>query len=515
MHWADVIAKELMSKQDSNLISAGISPTGSIHVGSLREAVTAEAVRKALADKGADARMIYLIDSYDPLRRCYEFLPDSFEDEVGRPISHIPCPYGCHDTYADHFIKPFMDSMDGMGVNCEIFWTHELYQRGEFAETIDASFQRRDRVLEILSTVTGRAMPEDFHAFSPLCKSCGRFSTTRVTGYEFPFVSYVCKCGMEDKADIRKGEGKLSWRLEWPAKWRIFGVTCEPFGKDHAAAGGSYDSGVRLVREVFDAEPPYPIPYEFIQLKGKGQMHKSTGSAVSGVDALNMTPPSVFNYTILRVNPERHIDYDSELGILDMVDEYDRIERSFFDGDATDKEEDLVRAYELSQPNGPRTTMPVQISYRHLVNVVQVSRDFNEVLETLKRTDDLRGISIEELKTLEQRVECVKYWLNAFAPESVKYTISEEMPDVDLGEEENRFLSSLLDNLRGSDWDGDLIHNTVYETAKESGLGAKKGFQTLYRIFIERRNGPRMGYFLATLDREFVLQRISEAASKV
>ncbi len=514
MHWADVIAKELMSRQDSNLISAGISPTGFIHVGSLREAVTAEAVRKALEDKGADARMIYLIDSYDPLRRCYEFLPETFEGEVGKPISHIPCPYGCHDTYADHFIKPFMDSMDGLGVNCEIFWTHELYQRGEFAETIDASFKRRDQVMEILSTVTGRTMPEDFNAFSPLCHSCGRFSTTKVTGYEFPYVHYVCQCGEESKADIRRGEGKLSWRLEWPAKWKIFGVTCEPFGKDHAAAGGSYDSGVRLVREVFDAEPPHPIPYEFIQLKGKGQMHKSTGSAVSGVDALNMTPPSVFNYTILRVNPERHIDYDSELGILDMVDEYDRIESMHFDGDATDKEEDLVRAYQLSQPRGVRETKPVQISYRHLVNVVQVSKDFNDVLETLKRTDDMRGISVEELKTLEQRVACVKYWLNAFAPESVKYTIAEDMPDVDIGAEESHFLAELLEQLKGCAWNGDVVHNTVYETAKSSGLGAKKGFQTLYRIFIERRNGPRMGYFLATLEKDFVLARVAEAVVK-
>ncbi len=513
MHWADVVAKELTSVKDEHLISAGISPTGFIHVGSLREAVTAEAVRKALADQGADVRMIYLIDSYDPLRRRYDFLPDRFEDEVGRPISDIPCPYGCHDTYAGHFIKPFMDSMGDLGIDCEIFWTHELYRRGEFADAIDASFQRHDRVLEILSTVTGRSMPEGFYPFSPLCPTCGRFSNGEVLGYEYPLVSYRCGCGEEGEADIRKGEGKLSWRLEWPAKWAIFGVSCEPFGKDHAAAGGSYDSGVRLVREVFDAEPPLPIPYEFIQLKGKGQMHKSTGSAVSGVDALRMTPASVFSYTITRVNPERHIDYDSELGILDMVDEYDRIERLYYEGGATDKEEDLVRAYELSQPHGPRDEMPMQIPYRHLVNVVQISKDFDDILETLRRTEDLGGISVNELKTLEERVECVRYWLNAFAPEKVKYSIAEEMPDVAVSEEEAAFLSRLREELQGCEWAGDAIHDTVYETAKESGLGAKKGFQALYRIFIERRNGPRMGYFLATLDRDFVLRRIAEAAS--
>ena len=66
---------------------------------------------------------------------------------------------------------------------------------------------------------------------------------------------------------------------------KIFGVTCEPFGKDHAAAGGSYKTGVRFCKELFDIDPPYPIPYEFIQFKGKGQMHKSTGHVVTGTDA--------------------------------------------------------------------------------------------------------------------------------------------------------------------------------------------------------------------------------------
>ena len=37
-------------------------------------------------------------------------------------------------------------------------------------------------------------------------------------------------------------------------------VTIEPFGKDHATRGGSYDSGARIVREVFGGEPPLPWP---------------------------------------------------------------------------------------------------------------------------------------------------------------------------------------------------------------------------------------------------------------
>jgi lysyl-tRNA synthetase class 1 len=513
MHWADVVANQLLMKGKSQLISTGISPTGFIHVGSLREAITAEAVRKVLEEREADVRMIYLIDSYDPLRRCYDFLPKSFEEEVGRPISHMPCPCGGHDNYAHHFIQPFLDSVNELGVHCEIYWTHELYQSGTFAETIDMVFQKRERIIDILKEVTGRDVPVDFDPFNPRCEACGRFKG-KVTGYRFPFVDYVCECGHEGRADITKGEGKLPWRIEWPAKWKIFGVTCEPFGKDHAAAGGSYDSGVRIAREVFGIEPPHPIPYEFIQLKGLGQMHKSTGSSVSGIDAIRMTPASVLNYNILRYNPERHIDYDSGMGILDLVDEYDRVERMYFEGSASEKEEDLLRAYELSQPNGVRDALPYQVPYRHLVNVTQMSDCFDGIIEVLKRTESMEGIKLDDLKLLEQRVECVRYWLNAFAPENVKFSLAESMPDVELAEAEIEFLRILDSSLGDVEWEGDAIHNVVYEAAKEVGLGAKKGFQALYRIFIERRSGPRLGHFLATLEKPFVMARIAEAISK-
>jgi lysyl-tRNA synthetase class 1 len=87
MHWADVEAKTLLEKGNVHLINTGITPSGTLHVGTLREAITAEAVRKALSKQGANVRMIYLVDSWDPLRKRYPFLPESFEAEVGKPLA--------------------------------------------------------------------------------------------------------------------------------------------------------------------------------------------------------------------------------------------------------------------------------------------------------------------------------------------------------------------------------------------------------------------------------------------
>ena len=515
MHWADVIAEEIASRCDRPLIATGISPTGHIHVGSLREAITAEAVRSALERRGSDVKLIYLIDSFDPLRRKYEFLPESFEEHVKKPICRIPCPCGRHRTYADHFIQPFLEAMKAIDVKCEIIWTHELYEQGKFAEMTDAALMKRDKVINILTEVSQKEKNDDYAPYNPLCPECGKFvKQPDLDSYAYPYVPYKCEnCGHEGKADIRKGDGKLTWRLEWPAKWKIFSTSVEPFGKDHAAAGGSYDTGKRIVKEIFDGEAPYPIPYEFVQLKGKGQMHKSTGSSVTGTDAISMTPPEVLMYTFLRVNPERHIDYDSGIGILDMADEYDRMESLYFEGGATEAEENAVSAYGLSKHKIPEK-MPLHIPYRHLVNVVQMTDDMDGVLRILKRNGDIDNATKEDLARLDQRVRCVRFWLNGFAPDMVKFSVSKKMPDVKLSDDEKAYLRSLAAPLSASEWNAESIHNIVSETGKNSKIGTKGGFQALYKILINRTAGPRLGHFLATMEKDFVVRRIKEACAR-
>lgn len=514
MHWADVIAKEIADSCDKPLIATGISPTGIIHVGSLREAITGESIRSAVEGLGKEVRLIYLIDSFDPLRKRYDFLPKEFEKYTGMPISNIPCPCGKHKNYAHHFVQPFLDAVDSLGVQCEIIWTHQLYEEGRFAKAIDLCMERRSQVIDIMTEVTGKEENPDYAPYTPLCASCGRFVQPVLDTYEFPYMEYNCPCGFSGKADVRKGEGKLTWRCEWPAKWMIFGTSAEPFGKDHAAAGGSYDTGIRIVEEVYDSKAPYPIPYEFVQLKGVGQMHKSLGSPVTGLDAINMTPPEVLNYLFLRVNPNRAIDFDSGVGILDMADEYDRMERLYFEGGFTEAEENSVRAYEIAQHNNGPPKLPHQISYRHLVNVAQMAPTFEGVLEVLGRTEDLSDLTSGEIMRLAKRVDCVRYWLNGFAPDKVKFSVHDTVPaGIELSMNEKAFLQSLSVKLYDCGWDGDTLGSIIADTAKESPLGLKGGYATMYKIFIAKKNGPRLGPFLADMDRSFVVNRVVQAAA--
>ncbi|MBN1110044.1 MAG: lysine--tRNA ligase, partial [Methanomassiliicoccales archaeon] len=189
----------------------------------------------------------------------------------------------------------------------------------------------------------------------------------------------------------------------------------------------------------------------------------------------------------------------------------DKVEGLYFNGGADEKEKDLLRAYEIAQPCEVRERMPLQVPYRHLVSVAQIADSFEGVITVLKRSMDIEDISQKDLDVLEQRLACVRHWLNAFAPEEMLFTVSPERPDVEISEEERSYLLQLKERLQDTDWKGDRIHDAIYETAKERGLQPKMAFQALYRLFIGRRSGPRLGFFLSTLDQDFVLRRLSEA----
>ena len=514
MHWADVIAEDVANTCDHPLIATGISPTGIIHVGSLREAITGESVRSAVEAKGKDVRLIYLIDSFDPLRKRYDFLPESFEQYVGMPISRIPCPCGKHRNYAHHFVQPFLDAVDSLGVKCEIIWTHELYEKGVFAECIDRTFQRRQDIIRILHEVTGKEENPDYAPYNPVCEKCGRFTKPIFDTYQFPFVEYDCVCGHHGRADVRKADGKLTWRLEWPAKWKVFGTSAEPFGKDHAAAGGSYDSGKRIIAEIFDGKAPFPIPYEFVQLKGVGQMHKSLGCSVTGLDAIHMTPPEVLNYLFLRVQPSRAIDYDPGMGTLDMVDEYDRMERLYFSGEWAESDDNSVQAYKIAQHNRIPEKLPMQISYRHLVNVVQMAKDFDDVVTILGRTNDMSGAIAEDIERLKRRVSCIRYWLNGFAPDMVKFWIMPSIPyGMNISMNEKAYFLALVNRMNDCPWESDTVSNIVSDVAKQQPIGTKGAYKALYKVLIGKPAGPRIGPFLASMDKKFVINRFIQAAN--
>ncbi len=518
MHWADVEAEKVMRGDPPYRIATGITPSGHIHVGNMREILTGDAVFRAIEGRGGDAILYYIADSYDPLRKVYPFLDGSYGKYVGQPISEIPCPCGGHESYAEHFLEPFLEAVSKLGIRPEILHVHEMYRIGRYYEATKRIIEEREKVREIIGRVTGRQLAENWFPYTPKCAGCNTFAETSVTDYTEPFVSYNCSCGTEGKADIRTDDGKLPWRLEWPARWHHLGINCEPFGKDHAAAGGSYESGKEIMESILGGTAPHPVIYEWIQLKGKGAMSSSKGVVVSAVDMLRMTPPEVMRFLAMRVDPPKHIDFDPGFGLLNLVDEYDRYEE-IYNGDRDEEKdvEDKKRIFELSQARafGPASPAPpIRVPYRHMVSLVQIDPGLDEVVARLKRTEDLGELDQAESERIMERLRCARYWVDNYAPDAVKFSIRPELTKEmigGMGNDEARILEELLLEFGAADWTADELHAACYNVKEKLAVAPMKVFRPLYRLLLNQPRGPRLGYFLSSLQRNFVTGRIREA----
>lgn len=487
-HWADVIADNVAAKK--HIIATGITPSGEIHIGNMREVVTADAAYRALCDAGIDAELIYIADTLDPLRKVYPFLSADYSEHVGKPLSAVPCPCGACANYAEHYLTPFLESLERLDISPTIYRAHELYGRGDFVPVTMTALANRGRIATILKEVSHREMPAGWSPFNVICEECGRITTTTVSGFDETAgtVDYSCECGYSGTVPA-KGNGKLTWRVDWASRWRVLGVTIEPFGKDHATRGGSYDTGTRISREVYDYEPPYPIIYEWIHLKGKGAMSSSTGVTVTIADMLQVMPPEVLRYLIIRTKPEKHIDFDPAR-IIDLIDDFDRA---------------TGRAWELSRT---KEYLKSDIPFTHLVTAVQIASDFSGICEVLDRS----GYDGYDEESVRRRVLNVENWLTSYAPDSAIFEVQETLPDAvkNLSGEQRIGLIGLASRIQEGVEAKDL-HDLVYAVSEESGISANKMFQAIYTSLLGKKSGPRAGYFMASLDRAFLVDRLRAA----
>jgi len=488
-------------------MATGITPSGTVHIGNLRETMTADLIFKILKKEDRKAELVYIADDFDRLRRRYPFLPKSFEKYVGWPLADIPDPEGCHQNYAEHFLEPFFKSMKELGIKMKRLSAHQMYQNGQYTKQITTALKKRDQIKEILEKISHRSIAPDWQPFEPLCEKCGRIDQAKITGidYDRSMVNYQCACGHKGEADYSKGGGKLQWRIDWAARWQILGVTVEPFGKDHAAAGGSYDTAKAISKQIFNYNPPYPIPYEFISLKGqKGKMASSVGNIISIKELLEVVPPEIIRYLFATTQPKRHIEFDPGDGLIRLINQYSQLEDEAETGKLT-REKKIV--YQLCQMG--KEALPAS-SFRHLAEVYQAAQGkFREIIRILKQTGYQKDL--QDKKALKEQLNRVKTWLEKYAPKKYKFEVKKRLPQVKLSEEQKELLKILADRLEEKDLTAEEIHNLIYEKGEELNLSPRARFETVYKVLIAKSSGPKAGWFIDILDRDFVIERFREA----
>ena len=523
MHWADYTAQRLMERGGQQVSASGITPSGEFHIGHLREILSAEMIHRACIDAGLDSKYIFIVDSMDPLRRVYDFLSPEYEEYIGQPLAYIPAPDSegrprGAGTYAEHFLGPFLEALGEIGVRPEVVMNHETYESGEFAEYIDLAISKKEEIRAIIQEISGRELSGDWFPYNPM-GSDGSMDGVTVTGYEKPFVHWTDSNGKEGKSDIRKAEGKMPWRIDWAARWAIHGITCEPAGKDHGSAGGSYDTGIPICK-LLGGDPPDKIVYEWIQLKGMGPMSSSTGLTIGPMEALSLVPPEILRFVIARSKINRHIEFDTGGALFRTADEYERlVSRPSQEEEGMTKrqlvaaqtQQGAIRLSQVESGSDPLESVG-GVSFRHLSMLAQIKSSDEDVWESLNRSGHIQG---EPGESLMVRLSRMRTWIDGpHFPEDAKIEIKMELGDEArerLDSESKQFLSALSPLLSECEWADEQINEAIASACESSGIERRKGYSTIYWALIGRSHGPKASSLLFELDRNAVLSLLRSA----
>ena len=508
MQWLNTIVDELTARHPDGeiLIESGGSPSGTHHIGHMREFATADAVMLELRRRGRQARHIYYVDDLDALRKIPVDIPAEFEQYLGKPLCDVPSPDGVNEkSYADYFLSQLERATSSLGIEVEFIRSHANYRNGFMVPAIERSLERIPQARHALETISGRQLDEHWTPIQVLEQ--GRLKNRQFVSIDTTAktVRYIDKDGNEQEARYDKGEVKLDWRLDWPGRWWLLGVQCEPSGRDHMTKGSSYDTGVQIMKDVYEAEAPYPIAYDFINMVGDTKkMSASKGTGLDAEEGSSIMPPEVVRYFILRSPPLKRLYFDPVHGVVQLMDEYAALTAK---PDQTDSEKQLL--YICTRGIEKKTVSRVPFS--HLVASYQAAlKDVDKTIEIIGRTEH-GDLAREEAGIIREELKFIDEWLERRAPEDVKFALQEHANASEFSEQEQGFFEQLASKLANApaDADGSWFHNTIYELKDSSGLLPKELFQALYRLIIGKNSGPRAGWFLSILPRDWLLARLN------
>ena len=526
MFWADELAASASGPQ---VVNDSKTPSGTVHVGSLRGPVVVDTIARALRDADRQTELRYGVDDLDPMDAQALLTPDAIERFMGVPLAHVPDPAGdCHPSYARHFAQVFIDTFDGLGIRPDTYyWMSEVYGSGAMDPYIRRALDAAATIREIYRRVANVHHPDDWHPLFVTCENCGRIGTTIVTGWDGERVHYECRpdlvrwatgCGHVGDASPFGGRAKLPYNVDWAAKWDLFGVTIEPAGKDLSTAGGSRDRSDAIAREVFGNEPPLNVPYEFLNIRGK-KMSTSKGLGASATRIAEVIPPEQLRLLFLRPRPNTAIEFDPDGtdAIPRLFDEFDRLAGATAGREVKGElPPDHERLFAVSLLDADADVAAEAAAYRpafsHLALLEQIPG-----IDVVERVTAEKGspLTPRELEIVAERRAAARAWLGSYAPERARLSVHREaLPAAaeELEGAQRAYLGVLAGALGATPWDGESVQATIFATAAERDLPAGRAFAALYLAFLGRSSGPRAGWLLAALDREFVIRRLREAA---
>ncbi|AVZ74586.1 lysine--tRNA ligase [Streptomyces lunaelactis] len=549
--WVSRFADEVIAESERRapgkpvVVASGLSPSGPIHLGNLREVMTPHLVADEIRRRGYEVRHLISWDDYDRYRKVpagVEGVDDSWGEYIGKPLTSVPAPAGsAYPDWAAHFKAAMVDALAELGVEYDGISQTEQYTTGVYREQVLHAMRNRAKIDAILDQYrtkkapakpqksqkpveeaeleaaegSGAAAEDDgsggtagYFPYKPYCGQCGKDLTT-VTSYDdgTTELAYVCTaCGFGETVRLSEfNRGKLVWKVDWPMRWAYEGVIFEPSGVDHSSPGSSFVVGGQIVREIFDGVQPIGPMYAFVGISGMAKMSSSRGGVPTPADALKIMEAPLLRWLYARRRPNQSFKIAFDQEIQRLYDEWDKLESKVADGSVLPADAAAYsRAARTAAGELPRTPRP--LPYRTLASVVDITAGAEE--QTLRILSELDPANpLNSLDEARPRLDRAENWITTQVPADQRTLVREE-PDTELlgsldgqGRESLRLLMEGLD----THWSLDGLTTLVYGVPKvmaglepdakptpELKVAQRTFFALLYRLLVSRETGPRL-----------------------
>ena len=222
-------------------------------------------------------------------------------------------------------------------------------------------------------------------------------------------------------------------------------------------------------------------------------MSKSAGLVVSSSEIVQVLPPEIVRYFILRFAPAKQLFFD-QVGVTKLIDDY-----------AAETDKQLLDICS----SGLQPTVS-KIPFSHLAASYQAAlKDPDKTLEIIGRTE-YQKIVASDAAIIKRELAFINQWLEKWAPQEAKFELLQKVDQSKFNDSEKDFLAALGQKIAKApqDADGDWFHKAIYEIKEADKLTPEQVFKPLYRALIGKDSGPRAGWFLSILPRDWLVKRL-------
>lgn len=497
--WIDKLASELVEREkslgrslDMIRVESGLGASGIPHIGSLGDAVRAYGVKLALEDMGYSAELIAYSDDLDGLRKVPAGFDESLRAHIGKPVSAIPDPSGCHDSYGVHMSSLLLDSLDTMGIKYTHIRAKDAYAQGKFTEQTIKILESASRIGEHISEITGQTKFRTVMPYYPICAQCGKLYTTVVNEYlKDGRVRYVCNdtviggekivgCNHSDESDITCGAGKLAWKVEFAARWASLDIRFEAYGKDIMDSVAVNDW---VSDNILEHPHPHHVKYEMFLDRVGTKISKSSGNVLTPQMWLQYgTPESLLLLLFKRITGARRVGIED---ISALVDEIAQLEMHYFGKlEETNKEKAIRQKglYEYVHLLSPPSTPVERPPYSLLVELAGVFKEdrTNHITKRLLEYGTIQNVD----PTVSEYIRLAGNYADEYGNSGA--------PEIDLNPAMRKALAEIADALDANTGPQDAIR----AAAQNNDIQTREIFRTLYLVIIGTTSGPRLSKFI-------------------